>query len=461
MKHLASYTENILKRIEKSLNDTEDTDKFRHPIPLLIGIGSIFSSIAVPEWHNNIADMVVLEGQRKQVVTPVETKPQISQSMPDVASMSLRTPRSSLSRVSISSLFDSKLHIPVAPPNLDLLSRGNAFSATSYLHAQLSFIMSLVEVGNRLISVPKEARNSSLLAEIGILNHNLPANVCIPLWCDGDNHHKILRIATTDAVVLNSAEKAPFLIYVEILNGDTPLGDIQRESKPNSNGHCTPVRSTQSMENINSSFQAPAPALTIDSRQGRRVSNTITSGQTTPIGTPETPESHHSLIGTSDLSRGIDRVAQRRISSLNSTPVTSEQIEDISEKLRTAAILLAQLYQEQQRQMSDIKTTNQQKLMTSSFEVIRNNIVKEMMQLEDQRIQFLKTLSERDVNMFEKDELLNADQEQMLRDLAVMRKSDDPSGTIYYFLNFSNRIQRNMDCQKGTIEEGITVWTFK
>jgi hypothetical protein len=49
------------------------------------------------------------------------------------------------------------------------------------------------------------------------LNHNFPADVCLPLFCKGVSHHRILRIATAESVVLNSANAAPFLILVEVL----------------------------------------------------------------------------------------------------------------------------------------------------------------------------------------------------------------------------------------------------
>jgi hypothetical protein len=82
--------------------------------------------------------------------------------------------------------------------------------SSHYVHSELQFIMALIDIGNRLRSVPKPARQSSLVAELTLLNHNLPANVCMPLWCPGKgkhSHHKILRISPNDAVVLNSADR--------------------------------------------------------------------------------------------------------------------------------------------------------------------------------------------------------------------------------------------------------------
>ncbi|KAK9702305.1 Phosphatidylinositol 4-kinase pik1alpha (PI4-kinase)(PtdIns-4-kinase), variant 2 [Basidiobolus ranarum] len=52
-----------------------------------------------------------------------------------------------------------------------------------YFHSEMSFVIALVDISNRLCMLPKKARLSSLHAELSLLNHNLPADVCIPLWC--------------------------------------------------------------------------------------------------------------------------------------------------------------------------------------------------------------------------------------------------------------------------------------
>lgn len=54
--------------------------------------------------------------------------------------------------------------------------------------------------------------------------------VCVPLWCncakqadfstDVQSHSKIVRIPPGESVVLNSAERAPYLLVVEVLHGD-------------------------------------------------------------------------------------------------------------------------------------------------------------------------------------------------------------------------------------------------
>jgi phosphatidylinositol 4-kinase len=86
--------------------------------------------------------------------------------------------------------------------------------STHYFHAEIQFIKSLVDISERLVTFPKFARQPSLIAELTLINHNLPANVCIPFWCPfssmGENHHQIVQIALSDCVVLNSSERVWF-----------------------------------------------------------------------------------------------------------------------------------------------------------------------------------------------------------------------------------------------------------
>lgn len=92
--------------------------------------------------------------------------------------------------------------------NRKLLLRSN------YFRSEMQFLLALVDIANRLVIVPKEARMSALHAELTLLNHNLPAEVCLPLWCpatcEKPYHHRIVRISPSDAVVLNSAERVKF-----------------------------------------------------------------------------------------------------------------------------------------------------------------------------------------------------------------------------------------------------------
>lgn len=87
---------------------------------------------------------------------------------------------------------------------------------SNYFRSEMQFLLALVDIATRLVIVPKEARMSALHAELTLLNHNLPAEVCLPLWCpatcEKPYHHRIVRISPSDAVVLNSAERVNIYI---------------------------------------------------------------------------------------------------------------------------------------------------------------------------------------------------------------------------------------------------------
>jgi len=65
--------------------------------------------------------------------------------------------------------------------------------------------------------------------------------VCVPLWCncakqadfstDVQHHSKVVRIPPGESVVLNSAERAPYLLVVEVLHGDLHFDPSTRANK--------------------------------------------------------------------------------------------------------------------------------------------------------------------------------------------------------------------------------------
>lgn len=99
----------------------------------------------------------------------------------------------------------------------------------NYFRSQTQFLTALEDISNRLVVVPKPARLGALRAELALIAQDLPAEVDIPVICpatlvDGipskSKHHRIVRLNPAEATVLNSAEKVPFLLMVEVLRDD-------------------------------------------------------------------------------------------------------------------------------------------------------------------------------------------------------------------------------------------------
>ncbi|KAH9926215.1 kinase-like protein [Fomitopsis serialis] len=111
-----------------------------------------------------------------------------------------------------------------------------------YCRSEVKFILALENICNRLLVVPKPARISALRAELTGMNHMLPTEVCMPMWCISSDtptgsrgipqpHHRIVRIPPGESVVLNSAERAPYLLLIEILHDDLDFDPAKRSNK--------------------------------------------------------------------------------------------------------------------------------------------------------------------------------------------------------------------------------------
>ncbi|KXJ20275.1 phosphatidylinositol 4-kinase beta [Exaiptasia diaphana] len=123
-------------------------------------------------------------------------------------------------------------------------AQGSCNCQNARLEAQREFISALIGIGKRLQTLPtKDLKTSRLFAELSLLNLNLPAKVSLPVHLKLGSHY-VVRIPHTAAVVLNSKDKAPYFIYVEVLcseNEDEPLPSKRFESS---------LRQTRSEEHL-------------------------------------------------------------------------------------------------------------------------------------------------------------------------------------------------------------------
>lgn len=86
----------------------------------------------------------------------------------------------------------------------------------SKLTPQREFMKSLVEIGRDLTPLPSKTEKTSILRmRLNLINKNLPARVWLPL--NSDMPHHIVRIKEEKTAVLNSKDKTPYIIYVEVV----------------------------------------------------------------------------------------------------------------------------------------------------------------------------------------------------------------------------------------------------
>ncbi|XP_077363976.1 phosphatidylinositol 4-kinase beta-like isoform X2 [Festucalex cinctus] len=124
------------------------------------------------------------------------------------------------------------------------------------LRPQRELVKSLLAIGRRLASLPnKEQKTQRLISELSLLNHKLPARVWLPT---ADFQHHLVRIPHTQAAVLNSKDKAPYIIYVEVLECE----NFETSAVPARISE-TRIRSARSADNLDCNADASSAAAIV------------------------------------------------------------------------------------------------------------------------------------------------------------------------------------------------------
>uniref|UniRef100_A0A8C6L894 Phosphatidylinositol 4-kinase beta n=1 Tax=Nothobranchius furzeri TaxID=105023 RepID=A0A8C6L894_NOTFU len=165
-------------------------------------------------------------------------------------SPSKRTHQRSKSDATVSISLSSNLKRTASNPKVE-----SSQDEPMRLAPQREFIKSLMGIGKRLATLPtKEQKTHRLISELSLLNHKLPARVWLPTAAF---EHHVVRVPHTQAVVLNSKDKAPYLIYVEVLECDNfETSNVPIRIPENR------IRSTRSVENL------PDCGITVEQRAG-------------------------------------------------------------------------------------------------------------------------------------------------------------------------------------------------
>lgn len=105
---------------------------------------------------------------------------------------------------------------------------------TNYFRCATQFAIALESISQRLAQVPTEARLSALRAELSLMNRDLPAEVDIPTLLPPNKKgklHRLVTITASEAQVLNSAEKVPYLLFIEYLRDDFDFDPTSDENE--------------------------------------------------------------------------------------------------------------------------------------------------------------------------------------------------------------------------------------
>ena len=254
---------------------------------------------------------------------------------------------------------------------------------SNYFRSQTQFLTALEDISNRLVAVPKPARLSALRAELALIAQDLPAEVDIPLICpatldDGiasrSRHHRIVRLNPAEATSLNSAERVPYLLMVEVLSEDfnfnpesdqnielihnlmaekgkpkRRLFDITDESRQNVRLSNERYHQDSTYEPATGDLGTPALLQTLEAAGTVRLSDSpvntpggsketsrLSSMSTTSLVTPRTPEPPMSRSTSPDLRRNT--TSQPRYQAAEQPDFSA-----LATHMRTASQMLAQL----------------------------------------------------------------------------------------------------------------------
>eukprot|EP01132_Coremiostelium_polycephalum_P004860 gene4860-6057_t len=88
-----------------------------------------------------------------------------------------------------------------------------------YFDDVIHFVQRLSNISKYLAQFPVDRRQAKLKNEISLLNINLPLGLYIP-FLQSSKHHCIVRIPPEEVKILNSRERIPFLLVLEIIESE-------------------------------------------------------------------------------------------------------------------------------------------------------------------------------------------------------------------------------------------------
>lgn len=141
------------------------------------------------------------------------------------------------------------------------------------LAAQREFVKSLIDIGRNLTHLPSKTEKTSILRmRLNLINKNLPARVWLPL--NSEIPHHIVRIKEEKTAVLNSKDKTPYIIYVEVVEvSDIYTSPVIPKLMPS-------LRHTKSEEHLDSNMSASLPTQNDSNTEINNVSTTLKTSHT-------------------------------------------------------------------------------------------------------------------------------------------------------------------------------------
>nr|ACS29265.1 pik1 [Clavispora lusitaniae] len=260
----------------------------------------------------------------------------------------------------------------------------------NYFKKETEFMMVLQNISLRLSLVPKEARLTSLRAELSIINNmHLPSQIDIPQLLPSSSmpnrkYHRILKLNVNEACVLNSAERVPYLLLIEYLNEDMDFDPSTEQNKSvlmnqASKSFTTPLGSP----NVN--MLGSPSSVTIDASEEADlgdISVVALSNQQTHFSNQLQARIVKGLKSNADLENSeADTRDEEELKVPHVTGGNSHK--DLSTQIRIAAVMLKQLEKAgrantEQSEAIKARIVKSMKALQNEFETIDYEQIKEL-----------------------------------------------------------------------------------
>ncbi|CAK7898769.1 phosphatidylinositol 4-kinase Pik1p [[Candida] anglica] len=261
---------------------------------------------------------------------------------------------------------NSKLQIPL------LYDQKVKYLQVNYFKKVTEFMMTLHNISARLSQVPKDARLTSLRAELAIINNTLvPGEIDVPQLLPISSNqnrkfHKILKLNVNEACVLNSAERVPFLLLIEYLSEEMDFNPLSEQNKAILQRANVESSSSRRQVRLDSSTDETSDAI-----YGDTVNEITSNVEEADLGDLSVVEmsneqtfitNHLNLKQSSEMNKNLQNspiiendVASSKtenssfklknsfVKSFSPEPLLQKSTKDLSTQMRIAAVMLQQL----------------------------------------------------------------------------------------------------------------------
>ncbi|XP_046807626.1 uncharacterized protein LOC111686482 isoform X1 [Lucilia cuprina] len=219
---LALMKEIFSKKERKQLStvDVKETAVSQLAQPAVAAVPGVVSPLTKKTHHRSQSDATVLLADSRRANSNLSISNRLYQQPPYTTQTLPTTPaKLCLGDLTSGRAFDNGCTCfeTVRGQVNDLLGHKTVCSCSAPKTApQKEFMKALINVGKNLTNLPSKAEKTSALRMfLNLINKNLPARVWLPLYSDIPHH--VVRITEEKTAVLNSKDKTPYIIYVEVV----------------------------------------------------------------------------------------------------------------------------------------------------------------------------------------------------------------------------------------------------